>query len=148
MGTRCRIELYHHKFCSPQFEKENYQPYQRVFVYRWMDSFPLGIYKDIVELRTRSIQEELGGDVGSIAIQLMNMGRYFPHHEEFDTRDGLHKMRNVLDYVYEVHLRDKNPFDENPEWSFLVKDGDEPEDEIILNETKLEDVKIKKLEEM
>ena len=126
-------------------EEENYRPFERTFVYRWMDSFPSVIFSDLLELKMESDQEEYNGII-ILAMQLFYRGGYYPHYEEFDTRDQSYAMRNVLDYTYEVHIREKTPRDKKPEWSLTIKRSSELE--TILEETKFEDIRIKKIREL
>ncbi len=145
MGTRCKIELYDHEYCPPEMEETNYRPFGRTFVYRWMDSFPSEIYTDLLKLKIESEQEGYNGII-ALAMQLFERGGYYPHHEEFDTRDQSYAMRNVFDYTYEVHIREKTPRDKKPEWTLTIKSGSELE--TILEETKFEDIRIRKIREL
>lgn len=143
MGTRCRIELYGHGYCPSEFEHEKYRPFERTFVYRWMDSFPDVIHADLLLLKIESEQEGYVGIV-DLAMRLFERGNYFPHSEEFDIRDQSYANRNVLDYVYEVHIREKMlPLDKHPEWTLTIKNG---KLETLLSETKLEKIKRRELQ--
>lgn len=145
MGTRCRIELYGHDYCPPgrSLGETPLFSIDRTFVYRWTDSFPEVVGPDILRIKAKAERLGYGVDVGSIARLFFEMEKYFPHTEVYTAGDGIYAMRNVLDYVYEVHIIDARKLDISEvsplEWTLAIKGGEKE----LLSETKLEKLRKK-----
>jgi hypothetical protein len=145
MGTSCRIEIYSHQWHHPDCTDPNYIM-RRIFAYKWMDSHIINVVRDMWDLQREAYEDLFGSDTVIIAHSLFERG-YQTHFDVFNTKTQKYESSDCFDYVYELNVYETKSHDRKPNWSLKIRNGC-LDDKVLLEETKLENIKVRDIKNM